>query len=33
MSNKVLIPFEVDYSTNIPFTEMNPDIQFYWSTP
>ena len=29
MNTKVFIPFEINESTNTPFTEMDPDIQFY----
>ena len=32
MNTKVFIPFEINESTNTPFTEMDPDIQFYSST-
>ena len=32
MNDKVFIPFEINESINTPFTEMDPDIQFYSST-
>ena len=32
MNYKVFIPFEINESTDTPFTEMDPDIQFYSST-
>ena len=32
MNDKVLIPFEINESIDTPFTEMDPDIQFYSST-
>ena len=32
MNTKVFIPFEINESTNTPFTEIDPDIQFYSST-
>ena len=33
MNDKVFTPFEINESTDTPFTEMDPDIQFYSSTP
>ena len=32
MNTKVFVPFEINVSTNTPFNEMDPDIQFYSST-
>ena len=32
MNTNVFIPFEINESTNTPFTEMDPDIQFYSNT-
>ena len=32
MNTRVFIPFEINECTNTPFTEMDPDIQFYSST-
>ena len=32
MNTKVFVPFEINESTNTPFNEMDPDIQFYSST-
>ena len=32
MNDKVFIPFEINESTDTPFTEMDPDTQFYSST-
>ena len=32
MNDKVFIPFEINESTDTPFTEMDPDIQFYSNT-
>ena len=32
MNDNVFIPFEINESTDTPFTEMDPDIQFYSST-
>ena len=29
MNDKVFIPFEINETTDTPFTEMDPDIQFY----
>ena len=32
MNDNVFIPFEINESTDTPFTEIDPDIQFYSST-
>ena len=31
MNNNICIPFEVNDSIDTPLTEVDPDIQFYWS--